>query len=107
MPQVTVYIKREDMDRWASVEYKAEFIRRALDSELGGITKPIKQKPTGGVPKKSSVDIQLEKIESVKQMVPGILTAADLAPKIKERGACRKCGAILDIRGNCMQKGCK
>jgi hypothetical protein len=40
-------------------------------------------------------------------MVPGMLTAADLAPKIEERGLCKKCTSILDTRGKCMNKGCK
>lgn len=32
MPQITVYIKKEDIPRWVSIENKAEFIRRALDN---------------------------------------------------------------------------
>lgn len=47
------------------------------------------------------------KIDSIKAMVPGMLTAADLAPKISERGLCKKCTSILDIRGRCLNKNCK
>jgi len=106
MPQVAVYIRNADLDKWKALSNKAEFISNALN-ELGGITKPIKQKPTGGVPKKSSVKSPEEKIENIKSIVPGMLTADQIQSKVKERGACRKCGAILDVRGKCIQKGCK
>lgn len=33
MPQVTVYVKKEDMERWKAVPDKADFIRRALHLE--------------------------------------------------------------------------
>lgn len=33
MPQVTVYIRNEDLPRWKSIEKKTEFLSRALNQE--------------------------------------------------------------------------
>jgi hypothetical protein len=32
MPQVTVYIRNEDIEKWRAIEQKAEFIHDALNS---------------------------------------------------------------------------
>jgi hypothetical protein len=87
MPQVTFYLRVEDLDKWKGLKNKAEFIHNALHNIE--TPKPI-----------------VDKVEVVKAMVPGMLTANDLSKKIKERGTCRKCKAILDIRGNCLNKNC-
>lgn len=94
MPQVTFYLRIEDLDKWKNLNNKAEFIHNALND--------IKTTPAIVKPK----PVTQSKIDSIKQLVPGMLTAADLAPKIEERGVCRKCGNILDVRGKCLNKKC-
>lgn len=93
MPQVTFYLRIEDLDKWKNLSNKAEFIHNALNN--------IKTTRAQAEPVKDT------KIETIKAMVPGMLTAADLAPKIEERGVCKKCTSILDIRGRCLNKNCK
>jgi len=83
MPQVTFYLRKEDLDKWKSLSKKAEFIHNALNN--------VATLPTQRI---------------VKPIVPGLVTAADLTPKIQERGTCRKCGSILDTRGSCLNKKC-
>lgn len=34
MPQVTVYIREGDIDKWKALEHKAEFIHKALNSQV-------------------------------------------------------------------------
>ena len=95
MPQVTFYLRIEDLDKWKNLSNKAEFIHIALND--------IKTTPAIVKPE----PVTQSKIDSIKAMVPGMLTAADLAPKIKQRGLCNKCASILDIRGRCLNKNCK
>ena len=35
MPQVTVYVRSEDLEKWKAVEKKSEFIHKALNFEQG------------------------------------------------------------------------
>lgn len=46
MPQVTVYIRNEDLDKWKAIEKKAEFISDALRSDA----------LRGGSPENSTVE---------------------------------------------------
>ena len=91
MPQVTFYLRKEDLDKWKELKHKAEFIHNALNN--------VATLPTQRLVKET-------KIETIKAKIPGMITAADLTPKIQERGTCRKCGSILDTRGSCLNKKC-
>jgi hypothetical protein len=91
MPQVTFYLRKEDIDKWKSLSKKAEFIHNALNN--------VATQPTQRFVKET-------KIETIKAKIPGMITAADLTPKIQERGTCRRCGSILDTRGACLNKKC-
>lgn len=51
MPQVTVYIRKEDMERWKKIDKKSEFIHNALNP----IT--LKNKQLSKLPAKVNFDI--------------------------------------------------
>lgn len=59
MPQVTVYIREEDLPKWKAVEKKSEFISRALNERVGETrphtvpklpNQPVKVPPVNGFP---------------------------------------------------------
>lgn len=34
MPQVTVYVREDDLDRWKAIEKKSEWLHNALNAEI-------------------------------------------------------------------------
>lgn len=97
MPQVTVYIREDDLDKWKSIEKKSEFISEALNN-VGSIT--------NGPALNKQYSLKPEFVKSIKSEksmllnIPGIKRASDLK-------TCKKCGFNLNIYGKCSQKGCK
>jgi hypothetical protein len=94
MPQVTVYIRQEDIEAWKGVHKKSEFMHNALEHLSTYDGAPIVLRET--LPTTPSPIEQLTKI-------PGITTAN----KIINKGACRIHGTPLTDGGKCLQKGCK
>ena len=108
MPQVSFYLRIEDLDKWGSLESKARFVHEALNKNPTGeaIHNSSPHNPQIKNTTYSSVDI-INKLEIVKDNMPAVITAADLQTKIKDRGTCRKCGSILSVNKKCLMKGCK
>lgn len=100
--QNNIYFQKEVWEYFKDEPNKSNLLNELLRNHYN-LNKP--NKPTRAIVKPKPVT--KTKIDSIKQLVPGMLTAADLAPKIDERGTCRKCGNILDVRGKCLNKGCK
>lgn len=57
MPQVTVYIRKDDLDKWRALEKKSEFIHNALDST---------NTPAVGQILNSNPKLEVVRIEDVK-----------------------------------------
>ena len=93
------YIQKELQELFSKETNKSTLINDLLKQHYNVATQPT-QRQSKPKPVKDN------KIETIKAMVPGMLTAADLKPKIEERGTCRRCGSILDIRGSCLNKKC-
>jgi hypothetical protein len=53
MPQVTVYIREDDLGKWKSLEKKAEFIHNALHGKGGAVQSAVMQTP-GSAPVENS-----------------------------------------------------
>lgn len=94
MPQVTVYIRKDDMAAWSSVEKKAEFIHGALH---GALQVKKTQTPTEVV----TAGVVTPRLDTFYKLKESIGIAAD-AVKL-----CKIHGIPLDDRGRCMQKGCR
>jgi len=82
MPQVTVYVREEDLDSWKAISKKSEFIHNAINSNPKIIFKP-EIKP----------ETKLETFNKLKETIGVKL--------------CKVHGLPLDGRGRCLQKGCK
>jgi Tfp pilus assembly protein PilO len=93
------YIQKELQELFSKETNKSTLINDLLKQHYNVATEPTlrqsKPKP-----------VKETKIETIKAKIPGMITAADLTPKIQERGTCRKCGSILDTRGACLNKKC-
>lgn len=103
MPQVTVYIRDEDLPKWKGLEKKSEFIHNALANMM--------VVSSSDVPMTSDNPSQLKTINSPKKVptpklpdIPGIITADKLPSNVK---LCKIHDTPLDSRGRCLQKGCK
>ena len=93
MPQVTVYIREEDIDTWKSLDRKSEFIHKALIGEAEALT--IKQ----------PADFENSDVTPFAKQAPFKIVGVVTADKIKSNGLCRKHGTPLDSYGKCLQKG--
>jgi hypothetical protein len=91
MPQVTVYIRQEDIEAWKGVHRKSEFMHNALEHLSTYDGAPIVLREI--LPATPSHIEQLTKI-------PGVTTASKLIKQCKN-------GHALDTRGKCFGKGCK
>lgn len=102
MPQVTVYIRKEDLDKWRALDNKTETIHRLLNSQL---TKNIIYDVHGRELKNTtSPDLFLDMSKGTS-----VTTSIALPTPVskKENGTCKVHGTPLDSRGKCLQKGCK
>jgi hypothetical protein len=110
MPQVTVYIREEDLELWKAVEKKSQFIHMALrGNDIPKVNKAIDER------------IEIQKVikplmRQMKSTVNDVYAAQSLgqlpnAPKTLSKreanGVCKIHGTPLDYRGRCTQKGCK
>lgn len=113
MPQVTVYVREDDLAKWKALEKKSEWLSARLnyvppktiwdDGEPAQALQPILNKvgrankvirPVG--PSKTLGPDLLN--------IPGVQRASELETKVK---LCKVHGIPLDSRGRCMQKSCK
>lgn len=116
MPQVTVFVRNEDLKKWKAVEKKSEFIHKALfamnDSKILRTPKLHKQFDiaTKPIPDILANDGKLRPAINEEALVPpGSITLEPLV-KVSERFSgptCKIHGLPLDERGRCLQKGCK
>lgn len=81
MPQVTVYIRKEDLEKWEAVEKKAEFIHLSLN-----------QKPINSLVERA-VDL-------------GVAIEKHTSKKVVKKHAEALC-EHFQVKGYCLQKGCK
>lgn len=110
MPQVTVYIRQEDLSAWQALEKKSEFIHRALMNNTVEKTWKEAKKEILKDPKTASeysgtetVVIQGKKISYPVKTAPYGTTEFK---KAQVYGVCKFHGP-LDYRGKCLVKGCK
>lgn len=135
MPQVTVYIREDDLDKWKALEKKSEFIHTALNKEMGGfmldgqrvnelpsyVANTVKT-PKPGFKKATSDDLNQKALGDTFYGVDIYDTSKVLkTPKDAEKAVgnltisagfepvklCKIHGTPLDSRGKCLQKGCK
>jgi hypothetical protein len=103
MPQVTVYIREEDMGAWRAVEKKSEFMHQVLSKVLSkaiqGVSPISDKQPTVVSPTNIKPTIKKPEVP----FIPGLTTA----DKIQTNGLCKIHGQALDSRQRCMQKDCK
>lgn len=98
MPQVTVYIREEDIELWKAVEKKSEFIHSALRGQPK-VSPPLHKKS----PKKKLEDVYEATVDITR-------TTAFTTDPSKSENQLRLCknGHILsDLTGRCTQKDCK
>jgi len=69
MPQITVYVRNEDMDQWKSIEKKAEFIHQALSGNVNGKEFKYTESPKLEVTQKPTLNI------------PGAVRGNEFVPK--------------------------
>lgn len=69
MPQITVYVRNEDMDQWKSIEKKAEFIHNALSGNVSGAEIKYTENPKLSVTQKPTLNI------------PGVVKGSEFVPK--------------------------
>lgn len=60
MPQVTVYIREDDLESWKKIEKKSEFISNALNARDF-----LKQNYPEGLPVKKPIATPMEKIKNI------------------------------------------
>jgi hypothetical protein len=65
MPQVTVYVREEDLDSWKAISKKSEFIHNAINSNPKIILKP---------------EIKVDKVAEIFN-IPGVVRGAEFVPK--------------------------
>lgn len=103
MPQVTVYVRDEDLDKWKAIEKKSEFLHRALTN---GLQEPFRNQviniKTGSV-KDAGLDLKTpgekqKKFDELKQQF-----------NVTKENNVKYCknNHPLDDRGRCFGKGCK
>lgn len=102
MPQVTVYIREEDLVRWKAVQKKSEFIHNALN---GAVIGPLDSNSDIA----SQVSTAARIIKSTTDAEKATLNqlARDVAPNYIKQKLCKIHGTPLDDRGRCLVKGCK
>lgn len=116
MPQVTVYIREDDLDKWKSIEKKSDFVSGALNkSESWRVTGDIMTGNPNVAPNPFTPinprDVVNETIREGEKMIrvthdvvdkltkiPGIKRASDIK-------TCKKHGTPLTSQGKCLQKG--
>jgi len=96
MPQVTVYVRDEDLDRWKSIKRKSEFIHQALNEGVS-------QAGVSPISDKQPTVVSRPEIKPTIPVIAGLTTAN----KLKSNGACKIHGLPLTVNGRCLQKGCK
>ncbi len=110
MPQVTVYIREDDLDAWKNVQKKSQFMHDALTTGLTIIpprdvmipTNQGKEKVVHKVkmaydPEKKEI---LDKpIGNLLETVPNLKVASELRP---DYGVCKKCGTPLTKFKKCL-----
>lgn len=85
--KVTIWIKKNDRDKWKSIEKKSEFISEALNAE------PIK------------MAYNPDKKEFLGKPVGDLLTTISGIKRASELKLCKKHGTPLTDQGKCLQKG--
>jgi hypothetical protein len=65
MPQVTVYIRERDLEKWKAIEKKSEFIHKALNFEYGTPTKVSTFNTPSHIPKVSTSNIESNRTKPV------------------------------------------
>jgi len=103
MPQVTVYIRDDDLELWKSVEKKSEFIHNALNGgyirmAYDPVAHTLRGKPIEDVLSTDPRPTKRPKVPSI----PGVVTAADLLEEAAE-----ECTGHLGLRMDCGKLNCK
>lgn len=112
MPNVTTYIRKDDMELWLACPNKAELIHNALNMRETYLELPPKQKDQV---KKHIVSMPSEPddvtFDDLSLHDKAVVTLQDRnisLPKSKFlNGVCKIHDVPLDSRGKCLQKGCK
>lgn len=92
MPQVTVYIREDDLDKWKSIEKKSEFISEALNAE----------------PVKTVDESTYYQLEGEARKRPVMLDKLTTEPiRVNIRPVTPKICEHFQPKGKCLQKKCK
>lgn len=96
MPQVTVYIREDDLDKWKALEKKSEFIHHALRGTPKEISPPSKIKSTKNIKINDNGTMSPIKPREPSEVITEMFTVYEC-----------KNGHILNKFGKCTTKGCK
>lgn len=120
MPQMTIYIRRDDVEAWKSVIKKSEFIHNALQDRSTYDGAKIVLREDIGTPLPTKMPKTLEEANDpndpgysarVVPDIPSVFGKSMITDAVKRKvqysGTCPN-GHILQIgRNKCSQKGCK
>ena len=96
MPTLSVFFRKEDVEKWKAIKNKSEFMHHALNPEVRFI-EAWNGNDSDKIPRVESYSSNFKPVKT-----PVNTTTA--APSIK---FCKIHGIPLDNRGKCLQKGCK
>lgn len=101
MPDVKVYIRAENLNKWNSMENKSKWINTLLknSSDTSNYGKNI-QTPVG----EFTTVLSEEVVRPPVPKIAGVFPASQLRNTTK---LCKVHQTPLDSRGKCLQKGCK
>lgn len=110
MPQVTVFVRKADIEKWRALENKAEWLHEKLsgipDAYL--LTPKLAQENPRLVKRFDEITATLKTAETNAEANSDIIMERITAtPERWNRGKCKDHGFPLDDRGRCTQKKCK
>lgn len=115
MPNVTTYIRKDDMELWLACPNKAELIHNALHPVQLPEGNPYSRLTVSEHKKYSKAAEELlpkrqyirEDIINAPEEVVEIAKTLNLSPDRGSNGICKVHHTPLDNRGKCLQKGCR
>ena len=85
MPQVTVYIRQEDLEKWQQIQKKSEFLHEALSTGLRA----------------------WKQVENVGDLPPRIKTKQDAEKAVKPETVTKGLCEHGQLKGQCLVPKCK
>jgi hypothetical protein len=97
MPTISIFIRKDDLPKWQSLEKKSEFMHKALQA-VDIVSSPGKARLYAEIATRRENEL----IANTEISPPAPVSTVRL-----KNGICKIHGTPLDSMGRCLQKGCK